>query len=141
LIIDAYRPVKRDFIDTPQIRILSMNRNDFLSGLVIAVTTISLTGCSGAPSSGDIKKAVIAQVDQTNQQFKQLGAQLGSQSAGNAMLIKVNEVKKVDCTAVKDSKAYDCDVEINTTTINGSNKTVNRMRFIKASDGWQITGR
>ena len=116
-----------------------MDRNDFLSGLVIAVTTLSLTGCSGAPSSGDIKKAVIAQVDQANQQVKQLGAQLGSQSAGNAMLIKVNSVKKLDCTAEKDSSAYDCDVEIDITSAYGNSKKVSRARFIKASDGWQVT--
>ncbi len=114
-----------------------MNRNDVLSGLVIAVTTLSLTSCSGAPSSGDIKKAVMAQVDLANQQAKQIGGQFVS----DAMLTKVNSVKKLDCTAEKDSAAYDCDVEIDTTSAYGGGKKVGRMRFIKASDGWQITGR
>jgi hypothetical protein len=115
-----------------------MNRSEFLSVLVIAVTTIGLTGCSGAPSSSDINKAVNAQYDQINQQFEQVGNMLGGSQIANSMVIKVNGVKKLNCTAVKDSKAYDCDVEIDATSNNVDNKTVARMRFIKASDGWHL---
>lgn len=97
---------------------------------------LALTGCSGEPSSGDIEKAVKANVEQANQQAKQIGGGLIS----DKMLTQVHAVNKIGCVAAQDASGYNCDVELDVTApFVGRSKNIGKIRFVEGSDGWQVT--
>lgn len=92
-----------------------------------------LAGCGGEPSSSEIEKAVIAQVDQENTQMKQAGMGLID------IQVKVHSVKKIGCAAVDESKGYNCDVELDVSNpMTGRNKGVTQIRLVKGSEGWLV---
>lgn len=97
---------------------------------------LSLTGCGGEPSSGDIEKAVKSQVDKDNQQYKQFA---GSASGGD--MPKFFGSKKLGCVNDKGGAGYTCDVEVDVSGPFGGarSKGVVPIRFVKGSDGWVIT--
>lgn len=101
-----------------------------LSTLLLALT---LAGCSGEPSSGDIEKAVKADVEKVNQQMK-------DNPFTRSMTTEVHAVKKISCVEAKESAGYNCDVEIDVTApLVGRSKNVGQIRLVKGSDGWVAT--
>jgi hypothetical protein len=97
---------------------------------------MSLTACSDEPSSSDIEKAVRANVDQSNQDVRNLGGKMITED----MLSKLHEVKKVACAASEGSAGFNCDVELDATVpFIGRSKKTAQIRFVKGSDGWQVT--
>lgn len=85
-----------------------MKRHQILARSIACLIAITLSGCSGEPSSSDIEKAVRANVDQSNQQAKNFGGKFASDN----LLTKVYGVKKVGCAAAQGSSGFNCDVEV-----------------------------
>lgn len=114
-----------------------MNRNHLITVSVIALCMVAINGCSSEPSSGDIEKAIRAAVDQENQQAKKM---FGEKIATGDMLTKVHEARKVSCAAAQGFPGFNCDVELDVSVpLVGRQKAVKQLRFVKASDGWQVT--
>ncbi len=85
-----------------------MKTINFTAPLTILLAGVLLTGCSGAPSQGDIKNAYQDEVDQANNLTRKFG--------GEGFTIKVNDVKKIDCKPSTHNKEhYICQVELDTT--------------------------
>jgi hypothetical protein len=52
----------------------------------------------------------------------------------------VHGVKKVACAAAQGSAGFSCDIELDMTVpLAGRSKSVKSVRFVKASDGWQVS--
>ncbi len=86
--------------------------NRYLNTKTIVLTTLLvstgfLAGCSKEPSEDDIKTAYRNEVEQTNSLAHRLG--------GDALSIKVNDLKKLGCKATDQKAQYLCQVEIDTT--------------------------
>ena len=98
---------------------------------------LTLTGCGGEPSSGDIEKVVKSIREQTAQELRQIS---GSASGSDSMS-KFHGVKKLGCTNAQDGAAYTCDVELDMTEPYGGarSKRVTQFRLVKGSDGWMMT--
>jgi|GEM_PF-1936827 len=84
----------------------------YLNSKTIVVVTVLictglLAGCSKEPSEDDIKTAYRNEVEQTNTLAHRLG--------GDALSIKVNDLKKLGCKATDQKGQYLCQVEIDTT--------------------------
>jgi len=117
-----------------------MNCNHLFTVSAIVLFVIALGGCSGEPSSVDIEKAIKALVEQENQQLKQTAGKLGGKGAADDYLTKVHEVRKIACTAAQGSSGFNCDVEMDLSMpLAGRQKAVKQLRFVKSSDGWQVT--
>ncbi len=85
-----------------------LNTIKFTAPITMLLAGVLLTGCSGAPSQGDIKNAYQDEVDQANALTRKFG--------GEGMTIKVNEVKKVDCKqSTHNKEQFICQVELDTT--------------------------
>lgn len=96
---------------------------------------LALAGCSGEPTGGDIEKAVKASAEATNQQLKQIGGDLLPASAQT----QVHEVKKIGCAKAEGEAGFNCDVEVDMTApLMGRSKQMQKLRFVKADDGWRI---
>jgi hypothetical protein len=105
-----------------------MNRCHAISIAAVLLAASTLSGCSGEPSSADIDRAVRLNVEQSNKQTKKAG-----------IVLEVHEVKKVACAAAQGSAGFNCDIELDATVpIAGRSKGVKKVRFVKASDGWQV---
>ena len=105
-----------------------MSHTRFATLVSSLLLVLALAGCSGEPSSGDIEKAVKADVEKVNQQVPE------------PMKAEVHAVKKISCVEAKESAGYNCDVEIDVTApMVGRNKSVGQIRMVKGSDGWVAT--
>ena len=105
-----------------------MSHTRFATLVSSLLLVLALAGCSGEPSSGDIEKAVKADVEKVNQQVPE------------PMKAEVHAVKKISCVEAKESAGYNCDVEIDVTApMVGRNKSVGQSRMVKGSDGWVAT--
>lgn len=109
----------------------------WVSASVVTVACLTLAGCGGAPSEGQIKAAIEAQLQQ---QQKAVAGMLGA-AAGTIpkdMLPEVTNVRKIGCTA-DGEKAYRCDVELEMKLRGNVTKTPPRpVRLVKGSDGWAV---
>lgn len=78
------------------------------ASILLAAATVSmLAGCSREPSTSDIKDAYTHEVDQTNN--------LTHKFSGDAMKIKVNDLKKINCKESTTKGQFDCNVDIDLT--------------------------
>jgi hypothetical protein len=93
---------------------------------------LSLTACGGAPSEGDMKKAVLEQSAQQMAAIKKMGG-------GFAMAMpEIKNLTKIGCKE-DGEKAYRCDVEIEVKHNGQVQKSPATMRFTKGSDGWLVS--
>jgi hypothetical protein len=97
------------------------------------LTVLSLVGCSGEPSSSDIKTVVEAELKPAlEMQSKMLSSVLGAESGSEFSL---KEVNKLGCKSDGDN-AYKCDVEL----VMSSGKAQNiPLRFVAGSKGWVLS--
>ena len=75
--------------------------------ILVLATTVLLTGCSREPSESDIKTAYTNEVEHTNALTRKFG--------GDAMTIKVNDLKKLSCKETSTKDHYQCQVDIDST--------------------------
>jgi len=105
-----------------------MNHRHAVSIAGVLLAASALSGCSGEPSSTDIERAVRSNVEHSNKQTKKAG-----------LVLEVHEVRKVACAAAQGSAGFNCDIELDATVpFAGRSKGVKQVRFVKASDGWQV---
>lgn len=99
-----------------------------------------LVGCSGEPSSSDVKTLVEREIKPAFEvqamMTKNLSALGGGKASQGTPTLK--DVKKVGCKADGES-AYKCDIELVVVTGADSKSQVVPMRFVKSSSGWQVT--
>lgn len=111
--------------------------NKLIHLFVISIFGLSLSGCSGEPSTSDIEKAVKAASVNAY-------SLLGSDNAAD--LLKIHELKKLGCAKEQGGIGYNCEYEIDSEGPNllmgGAKvrtKTMHKARFVKGSDGWVIS--
>lgn len=114
---------------------LPIERGGRASAALLSVLAIfCLAGCSGKPSSADVKKAVSQQFEQAAQQAKQLGG-----DAGRMFEVEVHEVKLLDCVPAQPESGYNCDIEMDVTSpYGGRQESVVQVRMVKGSKGWTL---
>lgn len=90
--------------------------------------SILVAACGGAPSDADLKAAVKKQMD------------ADEKAAGMFadMMPKITVLNKIGCKE-DGEKAYKCDLEVEVTQGKNVNKGPAQLRFVKTSDGWQVT--
>ena len=99
--------------------------------LALSSIFVMLTACSGEPSSADIDKVIRFSVKQATQQMG---------GFGGFDKIEVHEVQKLGCKSEGSGAAFQCDVEVDSTSPTGLRaKQVSQLRLVKGSDGWTPT--
>lgn len=98
--------------------------------VAIILSTFLLAGCDSEPSENDISNALNKSIESGNSAIKAINPDVSQ-----AMLRKLNSVKKIDCIKESD-KTYKCNAEIN---INNENRTT-PIRLLKTDDGWKVVG-
>lgn len=107
-------------------------------GVVLVLLLAWLFGGGGEPSSGQIERAVQAELDRG----LQMARSLGGGSVGDDMMPKLHDVRKLGCKASDDADAYNCDVEIDMTTpFTGRTKLTRNLRFVRKDGEWAVSGR
>ena len=86
-----------------------------------------LSGCSGAPSEGDIKAAIEKEMQDNIEAGRAAGGTTVAEMM-KGMMPKIKNIKKIGC---KDDgeNAYLCDVEMDVTQMNVTNKTIAPIRL------------
>ena len=107
----------------------------YLALLVLSSSLLILVGCSGAPSEGEISKAIKSQTEKEARTLNNLPFGMGA-----SMQVKVNEVKKIGCKEDGEN-AYKCDIELEVEQQGKTSKAPMSARFVKGSDGWMVSGR
>jgi hypothetical protein len=97
-------------------------------------TLVSLVGCSGEPSDGDINDAINKQYEQ---QIERSAGLLNEDS------VKINSIKKVGCVEAEGQQGYNCDVEVDIVVKvpfagEQKQKGVNNFRLVETDDGWSL---
>ncbi len=106
------------------------------STLLLISTIVLLAGCSREPSENDIKTAYTNEVEQTNNLTRKFG--------GDAMTIKVNDLKKLSCKESNDKGQFQCRVDLDSTLpIIGRHAQQTTLTLIKddignGKQGWVI---
>jgi hypothetical protein len=96
--------------------------------ILVVVSASMLTGCSREPSESNILDAYSHEVDQTNRITRKF--------SGNAMEIKVNAVKKINCAESTIKGQFNCDVDIDLTLpIIGQNQQKTMLTVAKGDRG------
>ena len=96
--------------------------------------TFALTACGGAPSEGDIKKAIEKQMQNEATAMQAFGGKKSAEML-KGLMPEIKNVKKIGCKE-DGEKAYKCDVEMEVTQLGITNKGVTPLRLVKGSDGW-----
>ncbi|GAC1376483.1 MAG: hypothetical protein NVS3B3_15900 [Aquirhabdus sp.] len=85
-----------------------MKKLNIIAPLIMILTSATfLTGCSREPSESDIKTAYTNEVEHTNDLTRKFG--------GDALTIKVNDLKKLSCKETHTEGRYLCKVDIDST--------------------------
>lgn len=97
----------------------------------LALLGVTLAGCSGEPSAGDIDKTVRTYMSQSYAQMQKIS---GSKSS----LGEIHDVKKLGCKPDTDV-SWKCDVELDMTQLGNRTKGPAQFRFVRSSDGWALS--
>ena len=121
---------------------MAINLDSMRRAAWAALLPIALAGCSGAPSEGQIKDALLADQKRAQEQAEAAARALGGGFAGDILRqaagpkIEIVSVRKVGCKE-DGEKAYRCDVEIEAASGGKTQKAPPMsLRFVKGSDGW-----
>lgn len=105
-----------------------MKKYTFVAAVIIS--SFLLAGCDSEPSEQDMFNALNQSIESGNSAVRAVNPDVSQ-----AMLRKLNSVKKIDCAKESD-KSYKCNAEIN---INNQNRTT-PVRLLKTDDGWKVIG-
>ncbi|ANE77673.1 hypothetical protein JFB36_00085 [Dickeya solani] len=94
-----------------------------------------LWGCGGRePTEQDIRQAVDDMAAQTNQEMKQKVGTLFN----NAMVLKINSLKKLNCIR-SENKGYQCNVDLDMSLpLVGNKKEIANFTFIQEDGVWKL---
>ncbi|WP_233964652.1 cell wall-binding protein [Pectobacterium versatile] len=105
-----------------------MKKYTFVAAVIIS--SFLLAGCDSEPSEQDMFNALNQSIESGNSAVRAVNPDVSQ-----AMLRKLNSVKKIDCAKESD-KSYKCNAEI---SINNQNRTT-PVRLLKTDDGWKVIG-
>lgn len=115
-------------------------RYKHLATPIAALAAALLVGCSGEPSSSDVKSLVEREIKPALEMqamiMKNAAAFGGGKAGQDTPTLK--DVKKLGCKPDGES-AYRCDIELVVMTGAENKSQVVPMRFVRASSGWQVT--
>lgn len=115
-------------------------REIYLATPIAVLAAALLAGCSGEPSSSDVKTLVEREIKPALEMqamiMKNAAAFGGGKPGQGTPTLK--DVKKIGCKPDGET-AYRCDIELVMSTGAESKSQVVPMRFVKASSGWQVT--
>lgn len=92
------------------------------AGLILA--TAAVAACSAGPSEAEIVAAI--------------EKHLPDMSLGGERMMEVTRVRKLGCNSA--DGGYHCDVEWTLKALGQEQSQAQRLRFVKGSDGWVVTG-
>lgn len=110
--------------------------------ILVASAALVLSACSGGePSESAITDLLRKTYEsEAGAMASLIGNDAYSQRLLRSMAVKVNDVRKIGCSADGEN-AYRCDVEV--TMSRGENSRprteVSRIRLVAASDGWRLS--
>ena len=115
-------------------------REIHLTTPIAVLAAALLAGCSGEPSSSDVKTLVEREIKPALEMQAMIMRNAGALGGGKASqgTPTLKDVKKVGCKADGES-AYRCDIELVVVTGDDSKSQVVPMRFVKGGSGWQLT--
>lgn len=104
------------------------------------LAALGLAACSSEPSGGDLEKALRIKFDAAARTAAAVaGPQLAKDVA--ALTPQLHGLTKKSCQATKDSKVWNCSVEVDMSSpIGGRQKQVMPMTVVKTVDGWRLPG-
>lgn len=106
---------------------------------IVSFLAISLTGCSGEPSSNDIKSAIEKSIEETMQATKDMTGGFGGDDLMAQFDIAVKDVEKLSCNKSSEASGYICDVKVKTSSkFAGEQTEAASFRMVESSDGWII---
>ncbi|WP_418319029.1 hypothetical protein [Piscinibacter sakaiensis] len=120
---------------------MEMNLKTFALAAPVAAAFMLLSGCSGEPSSGEVKELVTSELkpvlEQQAAMMKSIGGLFGGSAKAMAAPV-LEDVKKAGCK--EDGKAaFKCDVEVTMASGDKRDMKVMPIRFVKTSAGWQMS--
>lgn len=115
---------------------MKLFKNKLLSYFAITASVLTLAGCSGEPSDGDVRKVITEDSDKVVAQLKESGY------LPDNLVPTIHEVKKIGCAPAEGEAGYICDVEsVVSTPVTGTVKAVEKYRFVKTDNGWVSLGK
>lgn len=105
-----------------------MKKYSFVAAVIISA--FMLAGCDSEPSEQDMFNALNQSIESGNSAVRAINPDVSQ-----AMLRKLNSVKKIDCINESD-KSYKCNAEV---AINNEHRTTT-LKFLKNDDGWKLIG-
>jgi hypothetical protein len=116
----------------------SMIAKHLATAILIALTPLAALAAASEPSEKEIRALTEKDVARANEPIIEYHRRLGKGPIPDDMLIKVNSVKKIDCSPVQDVVAFDCNIEMDMVVPQGGRRTKTMtIRFTKADDGWK----
>lgn len=89
------------------------------------------------PTEAEIRALTEKDIAKANQPIIEYHHQLGKGEVPPDMLVRLNGVRKLDCTPA-DGDAYDCNVEIDMMVPNGGRRVRSYpLHFTRTGDGWK----
>jgi hypothetical protein len=116
-----------------------MSRIRFVSFVSSIVLVLGLSACSGgAPSSGDVEKALKSGMAKA---MSQASSVKGGEAISALMSkVEIKSVKVLECNKDASGAGYDCKVETEISTpFAGAQKNTRMLHLVKGSDGWAIS--
>lgn len=111
-----------------------------VSGLTVVLLGMVLTGCSGEPTEADLKKALQAEMDETNQ----LAQTMLGQDEGTKAATTIHAVNKLRCEQTEEEEVvgYRCQVALDITYPPAKRqKRKASIRMGKEDNNWVIVKR
>ena len=100
--------------------------------VVCIFTFFAACSGSGEPSESDVRAAFQGSMDQVNQQV----VAMAGQEAADKTRAELHELKKIACHPVEDSAAFDCEVQVEMTTMLGKQSSATTVRVVHSDNGW-----
>ncbi len=110
------------------------------SGFTVVLLGAALSGCSGEPTEIDLKRALQAEMERTNE----LAQSMLGEEVGATVAITIHAIEKLNCgqSEVDGEQGYRCRVEMDITyPPDKRQKRRASIRMVKEDNGWTVVKR
>ena len=105
------------------------------AGIAIVMLGATLAGCAVEPTEAELKKAIQAEMDRTNE----LAATMLGQEVAAKTATRIHGVNKLNCKKDEVDNEYLCGVEVDITAPPAERrKLASRVRMAKQDNGWML---
>lgn len=104
----------------------------------LAVAPLAAVAAIPEPTEAEIRTLTERDIVRANEPVIDYHRRLDKGNIPDDMLIRLNGLKKLDCTPVDQQNAHDCKIEMDLTVPQGGRRTRTMMiRFTKTEEGWK----